>query len=82
MPYFSNVSVFTNMYAMQKWKGAGSRYSHDFAPVLIPELVHWTTVLLRNGALDGKIVTVLHCWKWIEDDPRYDPVIAHNIQKQ
>ncbi len=34
MSYFSNVSVFTNMYAM--WKGAGSRYGHDFAPVLIP----------------------------------------------
>jgi hypothetical protein len=56
MQYFSNVSVITNMYAM--WKGAGSGYSHDFAPVLIPELVHWTAAPLRNGALDGKTV---HC---------------------
>jgi hypothetical protein len=78
MPYFSNVSVFTNMYVM--WKGAGSRYGHDLAPVVIPELVHWTAVPLRNGASDGKIATLFHCWK--EDDPRYNPVIANNIQKQ
>jgi hypothetical protein len=78
MPYFSNVSVFTNMYAM--WKGAGSRYGHNFAPVLIPELVHWTAVPLRNGALDVKTETLFHCWK--SDDLRYNPVIANNIQKQ
>jgi hypothetical protein len=66
IPYFSNASVFTNMYAM--WKGARSRYGHDFAPVLIPELVHWAAEPLRNGALDGKTATLYHCWK--EDDPR------------
>jgi hypothetical protein len=38
MPYFSNVSVCTNMYAM--WKGAGSGYGHEFSPVGIQELVH------------------------------------------
>jgi hypothetical protein len=56
MPYFSNISVCTNMYAM--WKGAGSGYGHDFAPVSIPELVHWTAVPIRNGALDGKPLTL------------------------
>ncbi len=78
MPYFSNESVFTNIYAM--WKGAGSGHGHNFAPVLIPELVHWTAVPLHNGALDGKTATLFHCWK--EDDPRYDSVIGNNIQKQ
>ena len=44
MPFYSNVSVFTNMYAI--WKGAGSGYGHDFTPVSIPELVHWADVPL------------------------------------
>lgn len=76
MPFYSNVSVFTNMYAM--WKGAGSGYGHDFTPVSIPELVHWAGVPLRNGALDGKPATLFHRWK--EHDPRYDPIIAENIK--
>ena len=42
MPYFSNTVGFTNMYAY--WKGAGSGYSHEFPPVLIPEMVHWLGV--------------------------------------
>jgi hypothetical protein len=75
MPYFSNISVCTNMYAM--WKGAGSGYGHDFSPVAIQELVHWTAVPLRNGALDGKPSTLVMRWK--EHDPRYDPVTAQNI---
>ena len=76
MPFYSNVSVFTNMYAM--WKGAGSGYGHDFTQVSIPELVHWAGVPLCNGALDGRLATLFHCWK--EHDPRYDPVIAENIK--
>ena len=76
MPFYSNISVFTNMYAM--WKGAGSGYGHDFTPVSIPELVHWAGVPLRNGALDGKPATLFHRWK--EHDPRYDPIIAENIK--
>ncbi len=71
MPYFSNVSVFTNMYTM--WKVARSRYGHNFAPVLIPELVHWTAALIRNGSLDEKTATLFHFWK--EDDPRCDPLL-------
>ena len=61
MPFYSNVSVFTNMYAM--WKGAGSGYGHDFTPVSIPELVHWAGVPLHNGALDGQPKTLFHRWK-------------------
>jgi hypothetical protein len=76
MPFYSNVAVFTNMYAM--WRGAGSGYGHDFSPVSIPELVQWAGVPLRNGALDGKSVTLFHRWK--ENDPRYDSVIAENVK--
>ena len=76
MPFYSNVSVFTNMYAMRK--GAGSGYRHDFSPVSIPELVQWAGVPLRNGALDGKSATLFHRWK--ENDPRYDSVVVKNVK--
>jgi hypothetical protein len=78
MPFYSNVFVFTNMYAM--WKGAGSGYRHEFSLVSIPKLVHWAAVPLWNEALDGKAATLFHRWK--EHDPQYDPVIAENITIQ
>ena len=61
------------------WKDAGSRYRHDFTPILIPELVHWTGVPLCNGALDGKHSTLFHWW-WA-GNPRYNQIIANNITK-
>ena len=61
MPYFSNATVCTNMYAC--WKGAGSGYGQEFPPVSIPELIKWTGVPICNGALDGKPSTLLHHWK-------------------
>ncbi len=51
IPYFAHATVFTNMYAFAK--GAGTGYGHEFPPVSISELVHWTGVPVRNGALDG-----------------------------
>ena len=78
MPYFSNVAVWTNTFAC--WKGAGSGYGHVFHPVSIPELVHWTGVPIRNGALDGRPATLNH--RWNEGDPRYDPVLTESIKKQ
>jgi hypothetical protein len=73
-PYFSNVVSFTNMYAY--WKGAGSGYGKDFPPVSITELVHWTGVPIRNGALDGKQSTLKHRWNRL--DPRFDSTIANS----
>jgi hypothetical protein len=78
MPYFSNTAGFTNMYAY--WKGAGSGYGHDFPPVSITEMVHWTAVPIRNGALDGKSSTLMH--RWDKSDPRYDSVTAGNMPYQ
>lgn len=79
MPYFSNATVCTNLYAY--WKGARNGYGHEFPPVSISELVQWTAVPIRNGALDGKPSTLMHRWK-DKDDARYDSVIANNISYQ
>ena len=74
-PYFSNVVSFTNMYAY--WKGAGSGYGNDFPPVSITELVQWTGVPIRNGALDGKQSTLKHRWNRL--DPRFDSAISNSM---
>jgi hypothetical protein len=79
MPYFALATVFTNMYAFAK--GAGTGYGHDFPPVSISELVHWTGVPVRNGALDGRPATLQHRWK-NKNDPRYDSVTDNAITFQ
>lgn len=78
MPYFSNVTCCTNMYAY--WKGAGSGYGHDFSPVSIPEIIKWTGVPIRNGALDGRPSTLFH--RWQQGDARHDAVISDNMTRQ
>lgn len=79
MPYFSNTTVFTNMYAFSK--GAGTGYGHEFNPVSIAELVHWTAIPIRNGALDGRPSTLKHRWKET-NGARYDPVLAKSMTYQ
>jgi len=79
MPYFSNTTVFTNMYAFSK--GAGTGYGHDFTPVSISELVQWTAIPIRNGALDGRPSTLKHRWK-NTNGARYDPVLAKSMTYQ
>ena len=56
MPYYFKTTGFTNMYAY--WKGASSEYGHEFPPMSITEMVHWTAVPVRNGALDRKSSTM------------------------
>ena len=77
MPYYSNLSIFTNMYAFSK--GAGSGFGHEWMPVTIPELVHWAGVPIRHGALEGTPGSLQYRWK--NGDPRYDHVIADNITR-
>ena len=52
MPYFSHVATCTNVYASTS--GGGIGMGHEWRSVNVPELVKWTAVPLRHGALDGK----------------------------
>ena len=72
MPYYSHVAILTNVYA--SISGGGSGMGHDWSNVTVPELVHWTGVPIRHGALDGKPGTTFS--RWNEHDPRYDSAIA------
>jgi hypothetical protein len=42
MPYFSHISMFTNVYASTS--GGGIRMGHDWQSLTVPELVRWTPV--------------------------------------
>jgi hypothetical protein len=60
MPYFSHVAILTKVYASKS--GGGSGMGHEWHNVTVPELVHWTGVPIRHGALDGKAGTIFAHW--------------------
>jgi hypothetical protein len=69
MPYFTILTMCTNIYAATS--GAGAGMGHDWVPVTPPELLWCTAVPVRNGALDGRPSTLHHHWS--KDDPRFCP---------
>ena len=77
MPYFTLASICTNVYAAAQ--GGGSGIGHDWRSVNVAELVHWTGVPIRNGALDGKPATLNA--RWNAKDARYDQCIDDSISK-
>lgn len=70
-------AVCTNVYAAAQ--GGGSGVGHDWKSVNVTELVHWTGVPIRNGALDGKPGTIYA--RWNVKDPRHDPYIDDCMSK-
>jgi hypothetical protein len=78
MPYYSNLAIFTNVYASTC--GAGSGMGHDWRNVTVPELVHWAGVPIRHGSLDGNPGTMFS--RWDVNDPRYDATIAESIVRE
>jgi hypothetical protein len=46
---------------------------HAWQGVTVPELVRWTGVPIRHGALDGKPGTISS--RWDSSDPLYDSVM-------
>ncbi len=50
---------------------------HEWHNVTVPELVHWTGVPIRHGALDGKAGTTFT--RWNADYPYYISAIAESM---
>ncbi len=50
---------------------------HEWQSVNVRELVRWTAVPIRHGALDGKLVTLFT--RWNGNDPRHNTVIDESI---
>ena len=77
MPYFSLATICTNVYAASQ--GGGSGVGHEWRSASVAELVKWTGVPIRNGALDGKPGTLNA--RWDRKDPRFDPYIDNCMTK-
>ena len=75
MPFFSQMTWFTHIYAAEK--GAGMGFGHKWVMPDVAEMIRWTAIPIRNGALDGNPGTLPHRWK--PSDPRYDRVIAESM---
>jgi len=71
MPYFSYISMLTNIHA--SISGGGIGIGHQWHNVTVPELVRWTAVPIWHGALDGKPGTLFSRWNF--NNPRYDSAI-------
>jgi hypothetical protein len=72
MPFFSMMTWFTHIYAAEK--GAGMGFGHNWVPHSVTEMIRWTAIPIRHGALDGKPGSLSSRWK--QSDPRYDDIIA------
>ena len=56
---------------------SGAGIGHGWKPTTIDEIVHWSSVAICHGSLDGRPHTI-HA-HWHPNDPQFDPVIADNI---
>ena len=61
MPYFSNAAIWSNTYASSKGFGIG--IGHVWKQVSVQEMVRWTAVPIRHGALEGSPGMLQYRWK-------------------
>lgn len=73
MPYFSNVAMLTNLYASSMSTGIG--IGHEWQPCSVKEIVKWTAIPIRHGALEGSPGTLKY--RWAENDARLDSDIVN-----
>jgi hypothetical protein len=78
MPYFSNVTMLTNLYASSKASGIG--IGHEWLPCSVKDMVKWTGIPIRHGALEGTPATLKY--RWAEHDARHDSEISNCMTEQ
>jgi hypothetical protein len=78
MPYFLHISMLTNIYA--SISGGGIGFGHEWHNVTVPELVRWTAVPIRHGALNGKPGTIFSRWNF--NNPCYNSVMGEGISME
>ena len=70
--------MLTNLYASSK--GGGIGIGNDWKPCSVKELVRWTAVPIRHGALEGSPGMLRY--RWNQGDARFDPVISDGIERR
>jgi hypothetical protein len=78
MPYFSNVAMLTNLYASSMSTGIG--IGHEWQPCSVKEMVKWTAIPIRHGAMEGGPGSLKY--RWAQNDPRCDSDITDCMTEQ
>jgi hypothetical protein len=78
MPYFSNVAMLTNLYASSMSTGIG--IGHEWQPCSVKEMVKWTAIPIRHGAMEGGPGSLKY--RWAQKDARCDSDIMDCITEQ
>jgi len=71
MPYFTNVAMLTNLYASSMCTGIG--IGHEWQPCSMKEMVKWTAIPIKHGALEGRPGTLKY--RCARNDARCDSAI-------
>ena len=75
LPYYSEVGRWTQKYATSI--GLGGSYSHSFQEVMVEELLHFDSVVIRDGmhgGMDGAIYR-----RWRQGETTFDEEVANSI---
>lgn len=75
-PYYSDVAIFTQKYAFEL--GLGGSYGHEFKQVLVPEMLQFDGILMRDGVLGGSVDGGIHR-RWKKESSCYDSLIANTM---
>ena len=75
LPYYSKVESWTQKYATSI--GMGGSYGHTFKEVMLEELLHFDSVVIRDGVHGGTDGAIYRRWR--EGETTFDKDIARSI---
>jgi hypothetical protein len=75
LPYYSEVECWTQKYATSI--RLGGSYGHSFKEVMLEELLHFDSVVVRDGVYGGTDGT-MYC-RWREGETTFDKDVAKSI---
>jgi hypothetical protein len=61
LPYYSKVERWTQKYATSI--GLGGSYGHSFKEAMVEELLHFDSVVIRDGVHGGTDGAIYWCWR-------------------
>jgi hypothetical protein len=75
LPYYSEVERWTQKYATSL--GLGGSYGHSFKEVMLEELLHFDSVVVRDGVHGGTDGAIYRRWR--EGETTFDKDVAKSI---
>jgi hypothetical protein len=75
LPYYSEVECWTQKYATSI--GLGRSYCHSLKEIMLEELLHFNSVVIRDG-VHGRMDGAIYC-RWREGETMFDKDVAKSI---